>query len=443
MRDQHGYTAVTEAAAVLVGPVREITTDDEEDFRVHLAAVALDAEIRATPAISCRLERGSIYTVALCMPQIARSADWPTSLLVECIRCYAFLMLYYSIVLTLLYMVVKEEHVWDKFAEQMHLCDFGAFMSQCPGGANCMGPAGTPYEPKRLFSWDEWVQRVFVKESLVDLFPHMRDEINEKIDPGEYGLEDYWCRFVCTFCFFLAMMEELLNILRLTRLLYSLPSEATPWIRFDTPVSEEGTGINRESAEESVSIKMRGMPLRWKITHLVAVLLPKSLICQVACRSGTVFLMETAGIEDVIVNAVALMFIMQLDNMVYDHMFGRATRLIMDRVEDWHNPVVVEVSLARGAKHTLRRGIREIWHSFNGRLESVCILTAVFMLDYYSSHCIQVGKDWTGLIGGWVARPAYFPKSINLSPLAAFFPSVFEVEEESTPYWTMPGMDDA
>eukprot|EP00439_Symbiodinium_sp_Y106_P074806 s169_g14.t1 len=80
------------------------------------------------------------------------------------------------------------------FAGQMHLCDFGASVKACPDASNCVGPSGTVYTPARLYSFPIWSTRVFVRDSMKAVFPEYAEKIDEQVDPGEYGLENYTCR---------------------------------------------------------------------------------------------------------------------------------------------------------------------------------------------------------------------------------------------------------
>merc|ERR1712187_531892 len=50
--------------------------------------------------------------------------------------------------------------------------------------------------------------------------------------------------------------------------------------------------------------------------------------------SGVHYLMETAGIVDVIVNAMALTFVLEIDEMVYKGFTTAAAQYIVERVED-------------------------------------------------------------------------------------------------------------
>merc|ERR1740138_608466 len=120
----------------------------------------------------------------------------------------------------------------DAFAGQMYLCDFGAHVEQCPG-PHCIGPGGTNITAPRMYSYAAWSVRNYVKDSMKAIFPEKADEIDEKVDPGEYGVESYWCRLVRCFIYMLTVMNELYLIFRMTALLWYVPAKAEPWIQHD------------------------------------------------------------------------------------------------------------------------------------------------------------------------------------------------------------------
>merc|ERR1719161_2717950 len=86
---------------------------------------------------------------------------------------------------------------------------------------------------------------------------------------------------------------------------------------------------------DRVHLKIAGMPLSWKIINAMFVLLPKLLIFKITAETGTNFLMETAGIDDLIVNSVALGFILNIDEMLFDHIMTWEERKMLDEVEDF------------------------------------------------------------------------------------------------------------
>merc|ERR1719359_959667 len=101
----------------------------------------------------------------------------------------------------MLYMISKEERINDKFGGKMHLCNFGAGLPDCPENSDCIGPRGTSYTPERLYDFDLWIARVFLRDSLASLFPDRLSDIDRVADPGEYGLESYYLRLACCFLF--------------------------------------------------------------------------------------------------------------------------------------------------------------------------------------------------------------------------------------------------
>ena len=180
---------------------------------------------------------------------------------------------------------------------------------------------------------------------------------------------------------------------------------------------------------------MVGKPWYWKVMTFVFVLFPKILIFKFTCQIGAEFLMDTSSITNVIVNAVALTFILQIDNMAFN-LLGRTTERIMEALEDLAENKDVSVIVKAGSQYSLQRGLNGFWRFQNGRGEAVCILTVYFVIDYYLSHCtLRANGSW---LGGWVSHPEFYPKSVTLTPLAAFFPRFFGNEHEVAPYFTVP-----
>merc|ERR1711871_911111 len=54
----------------------------------------------------------------------------------------------------LIAMINEEAHVMTAFAGQMHLCDFGGNLPECPLTKNCRGPGGTTMSYPRLYTFE-------------------------------------------------------------------------------------------------------------------------------------------------------------------------------------------------------------------------------------------------------------------------------------------------
>ena len=83
-------------------------------------------------------------------------------------------------------MMCKDLRINVKFGGKMNLCDFGAQLHMCPGGNNCMGPGGTVYSPERLYNWNVWYGRKFLRDSFLAMFPDRAEELAEKVYQSEY-----------------------------------------------------------------------------------------------------------------------------------------------------------------------------------------------------------------------------------------------------------------
>merc|ERR1719231_8902 len=95
-------------------------------------------------------------------------------------QAWLFLVINVYLQAYLLKMLAKEEMIMDGYAGQMNLCDFGAFLEDCPG-PGCRGPGGTEVTAPRMYSWGAYINRQFVRDSLKALFPDMAQEIGEKV----------------------------------------------------------------------------------------------------------------------------------------------------------------------------------------------------------------------------------------------------------------------
>jgi len=309
-------------------------------------------------------------------------------------------------------------------------------MHECPGGDSCTGPGGTKYSPARLYGWNAWKSQMFVKDSLLALFPDRHDEISKKVDIGEYGMEDYWCRFACVFIFMLAMMEEILNLVRTIMLIYVVPSVPELWVTYVGPLDDTAEVDITSGNMDHLQIKIAGMDHLWKVINILIVVVPKGLIMKLTLQTGVCFLMETAAIEGVIVNAVALAFLLSIDEMFFNNVGCSSSKHIMEVLENFSPKEETQEESDFEVKYTGRSWSTPTW--FPTRFMIVLIVTIGCLADYYARHCtLPEGGSW---IGGWVSRPMFTPKSTAFNWGDALFPWLFHLEVTDSPaYWSMHG----
>jgi len=339
---------------------------------------------------------------------------------------------------TMLVYVGKELHVMNLFAGQMYLCDFGADLPQCTlddDSDSCIGPFGTPVTAPRLYSWSQWATRSFVRDSLAGVLPDQDEKIRKIADPGEYGVESYYCRLLCCFVYVISITQELDNVINMFRLLYYIPSEEEPWFSLGEE-DEDETAETMEKWLSQVEVKVAGMPRIWKLVNVFVVLIPKMMLWEMTASTGVNFLMETGGIDDIIVNSVALSFLLTLDETITDAMLSAEVNHLLDECKDF--PLYQEGDLhTRSDQETLNKsemmapgGLRLIWEMIP-KVIVVCLLLLFWLvMRYYTLHCNYVN-------GKWVSKDMYLPSSLSFSLANALFGRFFPVDSSGTPYWSM------
>eukprot|EP00928_Gymnodinium_smaydae_P085966 TRINITY_DN6971_c0_g2_i3.p1 TRINITY_DN6971_c0_g2~~TRINITY_DN6971_c0_g2_i3.p1 ORF type:complete len:454 (+),score=54.56 TRINITY_DN6971_c0_g2_i3:64-1425(+) len=421
---------------------------NEEDRNSYLAAgkaVTYLAKMEFEGA--CGLEKGSVYGAAVAIPQVARSSGWPGSMIALTVRTYLFLAINIAMQIFLLTMIGEENHIMANFAGQPHLCNFAANMLECPDGPNCEGPGGTSFTPARLYDYDIWNTRVFVREALKGLFPDKVHEIERVADPGEYGMENWYCRVCCLFLFTMAVYSDLRSTGSLVVLLKSVPSKPEKWISYAEPAWDE----NKEHAKslhgwtelDLVSFSVAGMPAVWKIINLVIIVLPKFVIWICLVSSGFHFLMETATITNLIVNSMALSFILNIDEMVFEAFSTVAVQHIMGSLDD-HKLYDSGVEETETEDACLQRYYDNEQGSARcracmrwivpRRLIYALILMMVFYLRYFWTNCIR-RED-----GSWVSEPLMEPEGVNYNFFGFLNPAFLNYVGD-TPLWKMPEKD--
>lgn len=370
---------------------------------------------------SCAVEKESVYGAAVAIPQVARSARWPTSMCTLVLRTYLFVLLNYFAQTLFIYYIYDSQNNGNAFSGQMHVCDFASHISNCPEGSNCVGPGGTPiYDPGTLYLFDIWYTRGFLRDSLQALFPERADEIGEVLNPviGEYGVESYYCRLLCIFVFVLQIADEFQNIRQLCKTLRLLPREEakeSPWVQYKPPAEPCIDDPHGLKSLKCVYFAVNGMPRRWKIFNVLFLVIPRVFIWRMVTMAGVHFLMETAPMVDQIVNTTALSFVLTTDELILERLAAMATKHIMSNLKDYQ---LFDYSTLEGESDELlleRYNTHEMsWcgaHQFPmipNRLVWTSFFTLLFVIEYYYHNCKRSEN------GGWVSNDLYLPENAHL-----------------------------
>lgn len=398
---------------------------------------------------SCTVNSQSVYGVALAMPQIARSAGWSRTFTGLTVRAFVHLLLNFLVQGVVLYQIDLESNAFAEISGQMHLCNFGQYFESCPGKTDCTGPGGSTYARSWMVSrFSTWHTRAFLKQSLLAVLPEQADNIRRHVHTGEYGMESPICRAICVFIFVVDVIDDLYDTMGIVRLLLRTPSSADTWLSYDPPQwgKETDKMMFKRTEIDYVKFHVNGMPFCWKLANFVVIVVPKIVLWTVLLIAGTQFLMETASIEDLIINSLALAFILQIDEIIANRLCTEATKEIMAKLEgyDLYNLDTEEAM----ADSEVLRGFEEgdaRWRCYDTRflklllprrLILILLVTTLVYNGYFRLFC-QASPD-----GSLVSLPLYAPKIIPRVGLPSFFQRLVNphgVERDTVPTWTMPG----
>merc|ERR1712048_982620 len=144
-----------------------------------------------------------------------------------------------------------------------------------------------------------------------------------------------------------------------------------------------------------------------------------------------------------VVNAMAMTFILGIDELILERFGTTATRHIMDNLESYplfttsqEDSETPEETYERTRRdEELDRWVIVDWKIYAllmpKRLFFVVLLTAVFLFKYYESNCYRNEH------GIWVSKDMYLPASMKWDPVSLIFGA--GTTEESEPFWTMRG----
>jgi len=323
----------------------------------------------------------------------------------------------------------EESQIMDVLSGKMHLCDFAAALEECPDGPHCTGPGGEHFTASSLYSFDVWSQRSYMRDTLKaaladtkysDLVP----DIDEKFAPGEFGMENYWCRLLACFLFVMNEVQDFFKTMQLIMVLCTTPNHGESWVQ-----TKENDPDTLGDPVGNSKFVIAGIPIPWKIFYFLVVVVPKAFLLYNVCWMGLRFLMETAGIIDLVLGAMTMDFILQLDELLFAKLGSAATKHVMEQLESY---TYDETDSEDFMDNERSGGSKAKWGAIKltvpRRLIFTTAVLAVFVYRYYMLNCEKVDDMW-------VSKPLYLPQS-SFYDFVTFVTGHVKSEEE--PCWTMP-----
>lgn len=399
--------------------------EDKRKFIRHLEVQCQHMEFRGLLA----LEANSVYGAMVAVPQIARCMDWNVTMFVLSMRSAFMLIVNYAIQFNAILFIAKESYIMEPFSGKVHLCDFASNLDRCPADSGCTGPGGGKFTAEGLNSFMLYDLRKHFRDTFQAVlqdsqWKEMAPTVPNFFHPGEYGLENYWCRVLACFIFMMAEVQDFFKLFDLSMVLLKTPNEAESWIYVDE------NEINVIKAPlESMKFRTAGMPVHWKLVNLVVVVIPKLYLLFTVCSEGFHFLMETAGIIDLVLGAMTMDFILQIDELVYRGLASKASKHIMQNLEGC---LQEEPDPFTFKENEVTNGRRSRWGAIRLLLPTRLLFGICAFMFFY---CRYYYKNCQKIDGQWVSKPMYNPISSKYTfwnMLSGSFPT------QESPWWTMP-----
>jgi hypothetical protein len=160
--------------------------------------------------------------------------------------------------------------------------------------------------------------------------PHKNenDEIMlfESDDDGGFALRlvtDAVLYQICVFVFAVCIFKDIRQTVEMAILLSMLPTRSGGWVTFPSD--------DVDSLE--MQFRVGCMPLKWKILNLVTLCLPKLVIAVSLALWGTIFLKNSMERSETVLDAVALIFILELDELLFSALCGADLLELMDNLQ--------------------------------------------------------------------------------------------------------------
>lgn len=227
-------------------------------------------------------------------------------------------------------------------------------------------------------------------------------------------------RRLCVAAFVIALFKDLRQSVEMFNFLLNVPTDMGNWMVVVTNL-EDSLHVKANGHKEIVSNLSSSMVWQvaalesgWKAVYAIFLLIPKLVIFFLVYWMGSLWLMSETDRSELILNAVALVFVLDLDELLFLAIVTSDVQQYMDNLKPWTRSMDEEVQDASAvedakdetiedgdeAKLTREPSARatESWSSIRGLM--FCSLNVMFfplalgftltlISSFYESHCYE------------------------------------------------------
>lgn len=306
------------------------------------------------------LPRDSLYGACVVLPQVARQLDWHVVYIGLVVKSYVCIAIVYAMQSMFVLEVCKL--VWKDDDE----------CSADPDSCKRLG-----FRPVH-----EWMLRPDGKIRWYLCFPQVDGDSDYQI-----------LRRLCVVAFVLWLFKDVRQTYEIAMLIVKLPTKAGKWmvmkmVSESSMVKLDKKGFLEHEDEAQVEWQIDSMEMKWKIMTAFFIIVPKFLVAVALCYYGSVWLLNTTDRSELILNAVALVFVLELDEAVFAAVMSSDTQTKMDNLQSWapepeDGPPASYYSIFQHKCSWMLITLSTF--SFPICLGVVCYV----ILNWYDSHCLE------------------------------------------------------
>eukprot|EP00448_Togula_jolla_P021852 CAMPEP_0170572822 /NCGR_PEP_ID=MMETSP0224-20130122/2430_1 /TAXON_ID=285029 /ORGANISM="Togula jolla, Strain CCCM 725" /LENGTH=483 /DNA_ID=CAMNT_0010895355 /DNA_START=8 /DNA_END=1456 /DNA_ORIENTATION=+ len=409
----------------------ESEPEDEEAKHLSRSYIACFQVMWVRNLIS--IPKQSVISTAICFPQLARCSGYARTFSAMSIKhvILAFLSLWMQAFL--LEAMRQALLTIDQADGVPHLCTYGFDYGDDANPPK--GPLGLAYERSRG-NIEPSYQKLMLRNTIAQLMrslaaANVTTLVNDEMGPVDYGLESPNCRFLSVTMFLISLSGEMVALWRWAVYLWKSPrrklmasgqssssssedefgfgdNDNCQWIKFrDWPDTSQNPAKRKElwnalekTELDHIRFVATGMPLGWKIYSGLLVFMKAVILIELSWI-GLMFLMHTGVIIKLILNSVALLFIVDVDLIFFESFSGRMAKDLLKRIQPFQVPTTPK-SLVQGQKAMEREHNWNLWRlvfssiSFSRQLILILIGTVLANYAYLFTYCKPVQAPLTG-----------------------------------------------
>jgi len=305
------------------------------------------------------LPRDSLYGVCVVLPQVARQLNWHAVYIGLVVKSYVCIFIVYA---------MQSMFVWEVCRLVWKLDD------DCNADPESCQHSG-------FRAVHEWMLRPGGRVRWYLCSPQVDGDSDSQI-----------LRKLCVIAFVLWLFKDLRQTYEIAMLILKLPNQAGKWmvmkmVTESSMVQLDKKGFLEHEDEAEIEWQIDAMELQWKIITSVFIIIPKFMVAVALCYYGSVWLLNTTERSDLILNAVALVFVLELDEAVFAAVMSSDTQTKMDNLQSWA-PELVGGPPTSCYAH-MQQNCSWILITMSTFSFPICLLVVCcIILEWYDSHCL-------------------------------------------------------